>query len=151
MKARRAVCVISLGLWLPATAAQFVPFSWVNPLPQGNDLNDVTYAKGIFVAVGDFGTVITSSNGIDWQLQKTPTLCCRRSFGIDSDFLRWSELGRPNPVHHQCLYCHHFRQFYFCIGGCGWQHLYVCRRDELERLGNGRGHQRDYHYQYRLR
>jgi hypothetical protein len=74
MKARRAVCVISLGLWLPATAAQFVPFSWVNPLPQGNDLNDVTYAKGIFVAVGDFGTVITSSNGIDWQLQKTPTL-----------------------------------------------------------------------------
>lgn len=38
---------------------------WRNPLPQGNTLNDITYANDIFVAVGN-NTVLTSSDGINW-------------------------------------------------------------------------------------
>ncbi len=37
-----------------------------NPLPQGNDLSRVTYGKGIFVAVGATGTILTSPDGITW-------------------------------------------------------------------------------------
>ena len=39
---------------------------WRNPLPQGNTLNGVTYGNGIFVAVGDAGTILTSADGITW-------------------------------------------------------------------------------------
>jgi hypothetical protein len=46
-----------------------VPFQWRNPLPQGNDLYDVTYANGVYVAVGSVGTIVTSTNGFNWQSQ----------------------------------------------------------------------------------
>ena len=46
---------------------------WRNPLPQGNNLNDVIYADNMFVAVGDFGSVVTSSDGINWAAQPSVT------------------------------------------------------------------------------
>jgi hypothetical protein len=39
-----------------------------NPLPQGNTLNGVTYGNGIFVAVGQLGTLMTSHDGLEWQI-----------------------------------------------------------------------------------
>ena len=39
-----------------------------NPLPQGHTLNGVTYGNGIFVAVGQHGTIITSHDGLEWQI-----------------------------------------------------------------------------------
>lgn len=37
---------------------------WRNPLPQGNTLFGVTYGNGTFVAVADYGTIITSPDGV---------------------------------------------------------------------------------------
>jgi hypothetical protein len=39
-----------------------------NPLPQGNTLNGVTYGNGIFVAVGQLGTIMISYDGLEWQI-----------------------------------------------------------------------------------
>src|SRR6266478_562933 len=46
-------------------------WTWRNPLPQGNDLEGVTYANGRFFAVGDLGTILVSSNGTDWSLSQS--------------------------------------------------------------------------------
>jgi hypothetical protein len=42
---------------------------WRNPLPQGNSINSVAFGNGRFVAVGDFGTVLTSTDGLSWSVQ----------------------------------------------------------------------------------
>ena len=50
-------------------------WEWVNPYPQGNDLNDVAFGdESLGIAVGDFGTIIrTSDGGISWDSkQLTP-------------------------------------------------------------------------------
>ena len=39
---------------------------WRNPLPQGNTLRGVTYGHGVFAAVGDAGTILTSPDGATW-------------------------------------------------------------------------------------
>lgn len=39
---------------------------WRNPLPQGNNLIEVAYGNGTFVAVGESGRILTSSDGISW-------------------------------------------------------------------------------------
>lgn len=36
------------------------------PLPTGNTLNGIAYGKGRFIAVGNSGTILASSNGVDW-------------------------------------------------------------------------------------
>jgi hypothetical protein len=41
-------------------------WEWKNPLPQGNDLFSLTYDSGQFVAVGDGGMILTSSDGTTW-------------------------------------------------------------------------------------
>jgi len=43
-------------------------FQWANPLPQGNTFLDVTWSDSheMYVAVGQNGTIATSSNGISW-------------------------------------------------------------------------------------
>src|SRR6266516_4015912 len=44
---------------------------WRNPLPQGNGLSSVTHGDGLFVAVGSFGTVVTSPDGLHWTAQNS--------------------------------------------------------------------------------
>ena len=48
-------------------------WSWVNPLPQGNTLNDVKkLGNGIVYAVGDNGTILKSlDDGLTWNKQKS--------------------------------------------------------------------------------
>ncbi len=41
--------------------------NWTEHDHNGNGLNDVTFAKGIFVAVGDNGNVQVSSDGMNWN------------------------------------------------------------------------------------
>jgi hypothetical protein len=41
---------------------------WVSPRPQGNDLNAVAFGNGRFVAVGDLGTLLTSTDGMTWAV-----------------------------------------------------------------------------------
>ncbi|MFZ4855437.1 MAG: Ig-like domain-containing protein, partial [Desulfuromonadaceae bacterium] len=41
---------------------------WKNPIPQGNALRGVSFGSNKFVAVGDYGTILTSSDlGINWN------------------------------------------------------------------------------------
>ncbi len=44
-----------------------------NPLPQGSSLSGVTYGNGTFVAVGDTGTILTSSDGVTWTTRTSGT------------------------------------------------------------------------------
>jgi hypothetical protein len=44
-------------------------WTWRFPNPQGLTLNAVTYGGGQFVAVGDNGTIINSSDGFNWTVQ----------------------------------------------------------------------------------
>ena len=41
-------------------------WQWRNPLPQGNTLSSVTYGNGIFVALGEGGTILDSPDGVNW-------------------------------------------------------------------------------------
>lgn len=42
-------------------------WQWQAPLPQGYDLNAITYGGVQFVAVGEFGTIVTSDDGVLWK------------------------------------------------------------------------------------
>lgn len=46
---------------------------WRNPLPQGNSLNGVGYGNSKFVAVGNAGTMLTSTDGMNWALMVSGT------------------------------------------------------------------------------
>ena len=39
---------------------------WRNPLPQGNRLKSVAWGNGRWVAVGNAGSIVTSTNGETW-------------------------------------------------------------------------------------
>ncbi|WP_207641575.1 WD40/YVTN/BNR-like repeat-containing protein [Syntrophomonas palmitatica] len=55
---------------------QVMPFDlwlWRNPLPQGNTLRSAAYGNGKYVAVGQYGTIMTSLDGINWTLQFSGT------------------------------------------------------------------------------
>ena len=46
---------------------------WRNPAPQGNNLNGVAYGNNTYVAVGDYGTILTSPDGVKWTVQNSRT------------------------------------------------------------------------------
>ena len=73
----RATLAVVL-LWFSA-AAGAVEWASVNPLPTGNDIQDVIWdgsapPSGQYVAVGVGGLVMTSPDGANWNLQPTPTV-----------------------------------------------------------------------------
>ena len=50
-------------------------WQWANPLPQGNQINDISYdaTLGTYIAVGESGGIVTSGDGTAWSLQTTTT------------------------------------------------------------------------------
>src|SRR5439155_10798304 len=44
-----------------------------NPVPTPNSLRSVAWGNDIFIAVGDSGTVLTSSDGVSWTAQRSGT------------------------------------------------------------------------------
>lgn len=42
-------------------------WTWSNPLPQGNDLDHIVYHHGRYVAGGEWGSLITSTNALNWS------------------------------------------------------------------------------------
>ncbi len=50
-------------------------WTWSYPAPQGNNLNSVSWVSGsIFVAVGDYGTILrTTNDGTDWSVISSGT------------------------------------------------------------------------------
>jgi hypothetical protein len=55
-------------------AAPLEQWHWRNPLPQGNPLNNVLFVNGNWLAVGELGTILTSTDGTDWVRQETDVL-----------------------------------------------------------------------------
>jgi hypothetical protein len=52
-------------------AAEDELWEWVTPLPQGHDLYAAAAGNGVTVAVGQSGTVITSTDGSEWRTSHT--------------------------------------------------------------------------------
>ena len=50
----------------PALAATNTRWEWENPTPTGSVLNDVAYGNGRYVAVGQAGGTVVSTDGINW-------------------------------------------------------------------------------------
>jgi len=65
--------LISTPFMKTTVASEDIEWFWVNPYPQGNDLNAIAYGNGLFVAVGSDGVIITSSNGESWEIQDSGT------------------------------------------------------------------------------
>ena len=85
-----------LAVAAPRAATGCGPWEWVNPLPQGNDLLGVTWGPGMWVAVGNAGTILTSPDASSWTIRATAA-------DVDFQAVAWNghELvavgGRYNP------------------------------------------------------
>ncbi|MFH0919071.1 MAG: hypothetical protein V1913_01800, partial [Fibrobacterota bacterium] len=44
-----------------------VDWTWRNPLPTNHDLYSIIYGNSQYVAVGERGTILTSSDGVIWR------------------------------------------------------------------------------------
>ena len=65
---------------------------WQNPYPQGNGLNSIVMNGSIGWAVGDFGTVIHTSIGHNWEpldIGTTETLNCIYIDNISDCYRLW--------------------------------------------------------------
>jgi hypothetical protein len=47
--------------------------TWTRRISQGNHLRGVAYGDGLFVAVGNDGTILTSPDGVNWTVQTSGT------------------------------------------------------------------------------
>ena len=65
----------TLFFFLLVTQICFAQWFWQNPLPQGNNLNAVSFSdEDNATAVGDFGTIIRTTNGgASWTIQESKT------------------------------------------------------------------------------
>ena len=64
---------ISVPIAETAVASEDIEWSWANPYPIGNNLTSITYAGGMFVATGEDGAIITSTDGETWDIQSSGT------------------------------------------------------------------------------
>ena len=62
-----------MGLQSEGYKSAGAPFFWLTPYDSVRTwLWDVLWVSGLYVSVGDFGTVLTSGNGVDWTLEYVP-------------------------------------------------------------------------------
>lgn len=61
--------VVALAIGVSAQSK----WTWRSPLPTGESLLDVVQAGPRYIAVGTLGTVVTSTDGIDWTPRATPS------------------------------------------------------------------------------
>ena len=69
VRVRLALLILSAVLSGPS-AIQAHPLKhwhWRNPGPQGNPLYALEFDSSLFIAAGFGGTILTSTNGVDWQ------------------------------------------------------------------------------------
>jgi photosystem II stability/assembly factor-like uncharacterized protein len=66
----RSFCIV---LFLSCICIGQTRWEWCAPLPQGNTILSMAYGHQTFVAVGEYGTILTSKNGTTWTTQKTNT------------------------------------------------------------------------------
>ncbi len=69
------------GLQAEGYQVNDMPYFWLLPHDSvRNWLWDVMRLPSFYVAAGDFGTIMTSGNGVDWTLELVPTLVTNTTF-----------------------------------------------------------------------
>jgi len=63
------VVIISIAAVKSFGADPLSTWNWRNPNPQGSTLRAATFGNGLFVAVGDNGTIIASGDGYHWTTE----------------------------------------------------------------------------------
>src|ERR1700722_6127616 len=61
--------VVLLSLFVGASADPIDQWTWRFPMATGQNMYAVTYGNGQFVAVGDNGLIVTSTDGYNWTIQ----------------------------------------------------------------------------------
>jgi Ig-like domain-containing protein len=69
---------------------------WREPLPQGNTLEEAAFGNGLFVAVGQHGTILTSTEGINWTRRDSGTT--ERFTGVNFVNGRFIALGEHGAI-----------------------------------------------------
>ena len=77
---QRSIVVLALSIAAFVLCAETVQagegcgvWRWLNPQPFGNGLHSVAYGNGVFVAVGDGGTILVSGDATSWRPVPSPT------------------------------------------------------------------------------
>ena len=94
----RVVASNPAGTVTSATFTQFVTpeagWQWRNPLPTGNGLTRVSYVNGRFFIGGIRGTILTSTDGLNWTLRPIPAANNVFSFHYHNNlFIALASLG----------------------------------------------------------
>jgi hypothetical protein len=63
------VCLLTAKL----SADPLAPWAWRTPLPIGNTIGGVAYGNGVIVTVDDTGTILTSPDATNWNIQTVGT------------------------------------------------------------------------------
>ncbi|MBF0266494.1 MAG: caspase family protein [Gammaproteobacteria bacterium] len=73
-------------------------WEWLNPLPHGNHLRDVSWSseQNQFIAVGDVGTVLSSTDGENWIKQDSKTKSSLYSIAWNTKF--WMAVGLDGTI-----------------------------------------------------
>jgi uncharacterized delta-60 repeat protein len=56
------------------TVLPWTNWRWRAPLPQGASLVTVNYQNGVFLAGGEGGTILSSTDGLTWAVQRVPAI-----------------------------------------------------------------------------
>ncbi len=57
---------MALAVNVQTVSAALDQWEWLNPLPQGNSLQDVVWDGTRWLAAGEYSTLLSSTNGTDW-------------------------------------------------------------------------------------
>jgi hypothetical protein len=58
---------VNISVDTPTTGDPLDNWRWRNPLPTGNTFNSVAFGGGQFAAVGQYGAIFTSTDGVSWR------------------------------------------------------------------------------------
>ena len=81
---------------LTGTSPSTTTFMYI--YPTGTTLNDVLYANSLFMAVGNAGTIKTSSDGYTWVTKTSGTIKDLNGVTYNSDLSEWIVVGDDNAI-----------------------------------------------------
>ena len=68
-------------------------WTWRNPLPAGNKLNGLGHGNDRFIAVGDAGAILVSTNGVNWTAGNSGQSALNGVANASGLFVAVGELG----------------------------------------------------------
>ena len=121
--------ILLTALAIEAVAGPMDDWDWIQPSPQGNSLLSATFGQGRFVAVGTGGTIVTSTNGINWQ--NIPALVLEPLYGVTYGQGRFVAVGgafsSTAPSHYQ----REISVILVSTNGLDWQDFSITNRAVL--------------------